>query len=90
MNFKIRYVGAVPTGGCGADHPYDGEGFGGEEIGTGRKLTVGEVTIDYRCSPHQAERYTPRIFLFLEGQSHRFQADVGVGGGGGGGGGGLG
>jgi hypothetical protein len=23
----MSYVDAAPTGGCGADHPYDGEGF---------------------------------------------------------------
>jgi hypothetical protein len=28
LKFKMSSVDAAPTGGCGADHPYDGKVFG--------------------------------------------------------------
>jgi hypothetical protein len=67
LKFKIRCVGAAPTGGCGADHPYDGKFGERQEQEDGwwsekRRLTY---------FPTKAERDTPRD-SFLEEQSHRF------------------
>jgi hypothetical protein len=61
-----------PKCGCRADRwlwcrsPIRWGRFSGE-IGTGRQLTVGGVTIDYCFSPHQVERYRPWMILIQKG-----------------------